>query len=172
MEHASGLKSEILELIPSLRAFAFSLARNSTDADDLVQETLAKALTNIDRFEPGTNLRAWLFTILRNTFYNAHHRRVREPAMPVEDMPASRCKPEQEWCLKLKDVHQAIAKLPVQQREALMLVGGAGFSYIEAAEVLGCAVGTIKSRVNRGRMQLLLLLDCENELEFLEEKAS
>lgn len=172
MNDASGLKSEILQLVPSLKAFAFSLARDNEDADDLVQETLAKALANINRFQPGTNLRAWLFTILRNTFYNAYHRKSREPVMDVETMPASRSKPEQEWCLKLRDVHEALGKLPAQQREALILVGGAGFSYIEAAEVLGCAIGTIKSRVNRARAQLLVLLDCENELDFLDEMAS
>ncbi|TRO87668.1 sigma-70 family RNA polymerase sigma factor [Glycocaulis profundi] len=171
MEQPSEIQSEILGLIPSLRAFAYSLARNRCDADDLVQETLAKALANLHRFEPGTNLRAWLFTILRNSFYNAHHKRQREPAMPVEDMPMTRSKPGQEWSLKLKDVHAALGKLPAQQREALMLVGGAGFSYIEAAEVLGCAIGTIKSRVNRARANLLTLLDSESELDFLEEKA-
>lgn len=170
MEEKSGLTSEILDLIPSLRAFAYSLTRNSNDADDLVQETLTKALTNIERFEPGTNLRAWLFTILRNTFYNAHHRRTREPVMAVENMPVTRSKPEQEWCLKLKEVHEALDKLPDQQREALLLVGGAGMSYIEAAEILGCALGTIKSRVNRARMQLLVMLDVENERDYLDER--
>lgn len=171
MENAPELKSEIISLIPSLRAFAYSLSRDSYDADDLVQETLAKALANIHRYESGTNMRAWLFTILRNNFYNAYHRSKREPTMAVEQMPVTRCKPEQEWCLKLKDVHSAVQQLPPQQREALMLVAGAGMSYIEASEILGCAIGTIKSRVNRARTQLLFLLDSESEADFLQEEA-
>lgn len=169
MQAPSSLQSEILDLIPSLRGFAYSLTRNQSDTDDLVQETLTKALTHIDRFKPGTNLRAWLFTIQRNSFYTAHHKRRREPSMPVEDMPVTIAKAGQEWSLKLKTVHEALQHLPLEQREALILVGGAGFSYIEAAEVCGCAIGTIKSRVSRARAQLLVLLESENEMDFLHE---
>jgi len=157
---AQDWRNEITQLIPALRAFAWSLSRNRSDADDLVQETLAKALTNRDRFEPGTNLRAWLFTILRNTYYSNALRRRREIRDETGAYAMSlACPPMQDWSLAMRALQAALAELPDDHRDALILVGGAGFSYEEAAEVCGCALGTIKSRVNRARAKLLKLMD-------------
>lgn len=145
--------------IPSLRAFAFSLARNRADADDLVQETLVKAWANRTRFEPGSNLRAWLFTILRNSWYTGAARRRREVA-DEEGRHAAGLTAEasQEWTAELTALQGALNTLPPEHREAIIMVGAAGLSYQEAADIAGCAVGTIKSRVNRARRRLALLL--------------
>jgi len=153
-------RDQIVGMIPTLRAFAWSLCQNGSDADDLVQDTLAKAWAARGRFEPGSNLRAWLFTILRNTWYTHATRRRRE----VSDADgtfagALRSPPAQEWSLAVNAMRQALDRLPADYREALILVGGAGLSYEEAAQVCDCAVGTIKSRVNRARARLLKELD-------------
>ena len=146
--------------VPSLRAFAWSLSRNSADADDLVQETLTKAWTYRDRFQPGTNLRAWLFTILRNSWYSAVARRQREVA-DEEGRHAARLTSEgnQEWSVELGALRTAMEDLPPSHREAIVLVGAAGLSYEEAAEIAGCALGTIKSRVNRARNRLAEVME-------------
>lgn len=157
-----GWREGVIGQIPSLRAFAWSLSRNPADADDLVQETLTKAWTHRDKFTPGTNLRAWLFTILRNTWYTAVTKRRRE--VPDEDghhaagltSPAS-----QEWTVELNTLQAALNTLPAEHREALVMVGGAGLSYEEAAEISGCALGTIKSRVNRARNRLARVMDID-----------
>lgn len=128
-----------------------------------------KAIANARQFTAGTNLRAWLFTIQRNTFYTLYHKQKREPVLVVEDLPGVHVKPSQEWSLKLRLVDEAVQKLPPDQREALMLVGGGGMSYEEAAEICGCALGTIKSRVSRARTALLRLLDSEDEHDFLDD---
>ena len=151
----SEFKSDLTKAIPSLRAFAISLIGKVDRADDLVQETLLKAWANRSSFTPGTNLRAWLFTILRNEFYTYFRKRKRE----VEDADgaiaaAVAVYPEQEGHPDLADMQAALAKLPVDQREALLLVSASGMSYEEAAEICGVAVGTIKSRVNRARNKL------------------
>ncbi len=145
---------------PALRAFAWSLARNPADADDLVQETLAKAWSNRDRFEPGTNLRAWLFTILRNSWYSTAARRRREVA-DEDGRHAALLTAEgnQEWSVELEALRVALDDLPPTHREAIVLVGAAGLSYEEAAEIAGCALGTIKSRVNRARNRLAEALE-------------
>jgi RNA polymerase sigma-70 factor, ECF subfamily len=153
------LRDALLAAVPSLRAFAISLCGQIDRADDLVQDTLLRALANLDRFERGTNLNAWLFTILRNLFHSEYRKRRRE----VEDADGSyaaglKCQPEQGAHLDLADFRSALAKLPHDQREALLLVGAQGFSYEEAAHICGCAVGTIKSRVNRARSRLAGLL--------------
>ena len=159
---ASGRRwrDDVVALIPTLRAFAWSLSHNAADADDLVQETLAKAWINRDRFEDGSNLRAWLFTILRNTFYTSAARRRRDvgdhDGLHAAGLSAE---PGQEWRLELQDLREALARLPDEHREALVLVGGAGLTYEEAAEVCGCALGTIKSRVNRARNRLKQALE-------------
>jgi RNA polymerase sigma-70 factor (ECF subfamily) len=159
---------DVIALIPALRAFAWSLSRNGSDADDLVQDTLIKAWTNREKFEPGTNLRAWLFTILRNTYYTAAMRRRRETADPEGRHAAGvPIQATQEWSIALKSLQEALHKLPDEHREALVLVGAAGLTYEEAAAICGCAVGTIKSRVNRARTRLLKLLDPEGTGEFL-----
>lgn len=145
----------LLEAAPSLRAFAISLAGDVVRADDLVQETLLRAWANAATFHPGTNINAWLFTILRNLFASQYRKRRRE----VEDidgaMAAKLSTPsEQESHIEMNEMRVALAQLPPDQREAVLLVGASGFSYEEAAEICGCAVGTIKSRVNRGRARL------------------
>ena len=154
------LRDQIVQCLPNLRAFARTLANEPARADDLVQETIVKALANLNSFQPGTNLIAWLFTILRNHFYTEVRNRRRE----VEDgdgLHAARLvsQPGQIAKLELVDFERALAVLPDDQREALVLVGGAGFSYEDAAQICGCAVGTIKSRVNRARVRLNELLD-------------
>jgi len=170
MSDSSDIRDEILVLIPSLKDFGISLTRNAVDADDLVQETVTRALAHQHQFQPGTNLRAWLFTIQRNTFCSLHNKRRREPPLPVEEMPLASRKPGQEWSLKLRAVNAAIGELPADRRRALILVGGEGMSYLEAAKACGCALGTIKSRVSRARRDLLALLDCTSEREFLEDR--
>lgn len=157
------LQGDIILLIPALRGFAVTLTKSATEADDLVQETLLKALDNIGQFVPGTNLRAWLFTIARNTFYSNYRKRRRSPVSDMAEAGTLYTPPDQEWRLQMQSVHKALEHLPLDQQEALMLVGGAGLSYIEAAEVCGCAVGTIKSRVSRARARLLQLLGTPEE---------
>jgi RNA polymerase sigma-70 factor (ECF subfamily) len=159
----SDLRDIMLRATPNLRAFAISLTSNVDRADDLVQETLLRALANIESFQPGTNLQAWLFTILRNLFRSEYRKRRRE----VEDTDGNYAEslvsqPEQESQLEFKELRVALAKLPQDQREALILVGASGFSYEEAAAICGCAIGTIKSRVNRARNRLASELSIES----------
>ncbi len=158
----SQWRDDVIALIPALRAFAWSLSHNSSDADDLVQDTLIKAWTHRAKFELGTNLRAWLFTILRNTYYTAVVRRRREVA-DEDGKHAARLSaaPTQDWSVAMKSLQAALQRLPHEHREALVLVGAAGMTYEEAAEICGCALGTIKSRVNRARARLLRLMEAE-----------
>ena len=168
MTERTRWRDDVVALIPALRAFAWSLAHNGSDADDLVQETLIKAWAHRDKFEAGTNLRAWLFTILRNTYYSAVIRKRRE-VQDSDGAMAARltAEPSQDWRVAFTDLRDALAKLPDEHREALILVGAAGLSYEEAAEICGCALGTIKSRVNRARSKLLTILDAEEAGEAL-----
>jgi RNA polymerase sigma-70 factor (ECF subfamily) len=166
MSNAS-FKAELIAAIPSLRAFSVSLTHNSEKADDLVQETLVKAWDKQSSFQPGTNLKAWLFTILRNEFYSQMRKRGRE----VQDTDGAltgrmAIHPGQHGAVDLRDFSKALALLPEDQREAIILVGASGFSYEEAAEICGCAVGTIKSRVSRARARLQELLGIEADEEF------
>jgi RNA polymerase sigma-70 factor (ECF subfamily) len=155
-------------MIPALRAFAWSISRNGSDADDLVQDTLIKAWSHRDKFEPGTNLRAWLFTILRNTYYTAIVRRRREVRDEDDQYARSMTSaPTQEWGLAMRALQAALNQLPTEHREALILVGAAGLSYEEAADICGCALGTIKSRVNRARTRLLKLMEADEASEVL-----
>ena len=160
------LNKQLLSLIPSLRAFARVLTRNPSEVDDLVQDTLVKAISNIHQFTPGTNLRAWLFTIERNTFYTAHQQRRRQAATPLDDNRALSVSPSQEWSVRVSAVQDAVLQLPAEQREALLLVAGAGMTYDEAAAVCQCALGTIKSRINRARHRLEELLEIEGTAFF------
>jgi RNA polymerase sigma-70 factor, ECF subfamily len=158
-----ALRDALLAATPSLRAFAVSLTGSFDRADDLVQDTLLRALSHIDRFERGTNLNAWLFTILRNLFHSEYRKRKRE----VEDVDGSyaarlKTAPDQGSWLDFQDFRAALSKLPPDQREALLLVGAQGFSYEDAANIMGCAIGTVKSRVNRARMRLAVLLSVED----------
>ncbi len=162
----TGWRDSVVVLIPALRAFAWSLSHNASDADDLVQDTLIKAWTHKDKFEPGTNLRAWLFTILRNTHYTAAVRRRREVRDETGKYAATLSTgPTQDWSLAMRALQAALAQLPDEHREALILVGAAGLTYEEAAEVCGCALGTIKSRVNRARARLLKIMEAEDATE-------
>jgi RNA polymerase sigma-70 factor (ECF subfamily) len=163
MTATSSWRDEVVALIPALRAFAWSLSHNGSDADDLVQDTLIKAWSNRGRFEPGTNLRAWLFTILRNTYDTNVLRRRREVRDEQgEYAGALRSAPTQDWNMAIRSLQAALQRLPDEHREALILVGAAGLSYEEAAEICGCALGTIKSRVNRARARLLKIMDAED----------
>jgi RNA polymerase sigma-70 factor, ECF subfamily len=149
----------LIAATPSLRAFGMSLTGRSDRADDLVQETLMKAWHHQDSFEAGTNLKAWLYTILRNEFYSQLRKRRRE----VEDADgvysSKVASPsEQEGHLDMADLRIALAQLPEDQREAIVLVGASGFSYEEAAKISGVAIGTVKSRVSRAREKLIVLL--------------
>lgn len=161
-------REELVDHLPALRAFALSLTREGAAADDLVQDTIVKAWTNMDKFQPGTNLRAWLFTILRNTFYSSRRKTKRE-VNDTDGIHASQqaTRPDHDGRLAMNDFRAAFAQLPDEQREALLLVGASGFSYEEAANMTGVAVGTVKSRANRGRRKLAELLHLEDgeELE-------
>jgi RNA polymerase sigma-70 factor (ECF subfamily) len=157
-------REAVVEHLPAMRAFAASLTRNSAAADDLVQDTIVKAWKNFDKFQEGTNLRAWLFTILRNTFYSDLRKKKRE----VEDADGVMAetlseKPHHDGRLALADFERVFSELPVEQREALILVGASGMSYEEAAETCGVAIGTIKSRINRGRAKLTELLELSED---------
>ena len=163
----ASVRDAVLAAVPSLRAFAISLCGNVDRADDLVQETLLRALANINSFQPGTNMSAWLFTILRNHFRSEYRKRRRE----VEDADGSYADtltshPEQYGRVEFEEFRTALAKLPPDQREALVRVGASGFSYEEAASICECAVGTIKSRVNRARTRLAHLLAIEDLNDF------
>jgi RNA polymerase sigma-70 factor (ECF subfamily) len=162
-----SIRQSVLNAVPSLRAFAISLCGNVDRADDLVQETLLRALANINSFQPGTNMPAWLFTILRNHFRSEYRKRRRE----VEDADGSyaetlKSHPEQHGRLEFSEFKTALAQLPSDQREALVLVGASGFSYEETAKICGCAVGTIKSRVNRARTRLAELMSIDGVDDF------
>ncbi|MCB1352985.1 MAG: RNA polymerase sigma factor [Rhodobacteraceae bacterium] len=158
-------RDELVTHLPALRAFALSLTRNGSAADDLVQDMVVKAWTNLDKFQPGTNMRAWLFTILRNTYYSDRRKRRREVPDPDGIMAAGLSeKPAHDGRLQMNDFRVAFNQLSDEQREVLILVGASGFSYEEAADMCGVAVGTVKSRVNRGRTRLGEILGLsENE---------
>ncbi|MCW1934480.1 RNA polymerase sigma factor [Pararhodobacter zhoushanensis] len=157
-------RDDLVNHLGPMRAFALSLTRNGAEADDLVQEAVMKAWKNIESFQVGTNMQAWLFTILRNTFYSLRRKRSREVSDP-DGIAASQLsvKPAHDGRLQLGEFFEAFAKLPVEQREALALVGASGFSYEEAADMCGVAVGTIKSRANRGRARLAELMHTGEE---------
>ena len=160
---AADPRDELPDHLQALRAFALSLTRNVASADDLVQDTIVKAWTNIDKFQTGTNLRAWLFTILRNTFYSDRRKRKREVPDPdgihaggLYDAPVH------DGRLALADFRRAFDKLSPEHREVLILVGASGFSCEEAAEMMQVAVGTVKSRANRARKRLVELMGLDD----------
>jgi RNA polymerase sigma-70 factor (ECF subfamily) len=160
-------REAVLAAVPRLRAFAISLCRSVDHADDLVQETLLRALANIGSFQPGTNMPAWLFTILRNQFHSEYRKRRRE----VEDIDGSytgtmTSPPEQVARMAFRELRAALGELPANQREALILVGASGFTYEEAGHICGCALGTIKSRVNRARTRLAELMSIKGTDDF------
>jgi RNA polymerase sigma-70 factor (ECF subfamily) len=154
-----AFREDLIDIIPSLRAFALSLCGSRDKADDLVQEALVKAWAKQDAFQPGTHFKAWMFTILRNHFYSLH-RKARREVSDSDGMLSERLcvHPAQYGHIDLREMQEALKRLPDQQREALVLVTAEGLSYEEAAAVCGCAVGTVKSRVSRARMRLAELL--------------
>lgn len=157
-------KEELVTHLPALRAFALSLTRNRSTADDMMQDAVLKAWTNMDKFKPGTNMRAWLFTILRNNFYTSRRKLNREVA-DVDNAFSDTLsvKPDHDGRLQMMDFKAAFAELPDEQREALILIGANGFSYEDAGEMCGVATGTMKSRVNRARARLTELLSLEDD---------
>ena len=167
------LHDELLRTIPNLRAFAMSLCGDPTRADDLVQETLVKAWDHLASFQEGTNLKAWLFTILRNLYFSEHRKRRRE----VEDVDGHMTDrlavhPAQPGHMDMLEFMEALDTLPSHQREALILVGAEGFTYEEAAVIAGCAVGTVKSRVNRARCHLSQVLGVQGSEEYGPDRVS
>jgi len=166
-EEMAQFKRELLASLPSLRAFAISLIGQHDRADDLVQDTIMKAWAKQESFELGTNIKAWLFTILRNEFYTQMRKRGRE----VQDTDGVFSEqlavhPSQYGTLDLQDFKAALEQLPDDQREAIILIGASGFAYEEAAEICGCAVGTIKSRVSRARTRLQEILQIEGDADY------
>lgn len=152
---SADLKASLVAAIPNMRAFAISLCGDVDRADDLVQEALVKAWNGINSFAEGSNLKAWLFTILRNAYFSELRKRKREVSDSDGELTAQlSVPPEQQGHVDLADLRTALSTLPSDQREALVLVGAEGFSYEEAAEITGCALGTIKSCVSRGRARL------------------
>lgn len=166
-EHNPQFKRELLSVLPALRAFAVSLCGQRDRADDLMQDAIMKAWAKQDSFELGTNIKAWLFTILRNEFYSQMRKKGRE----VQDSDGVFTEniaihPAQYGSLDLQDFKKALDVLPSDQKEAIILIGASGFSYEDAAEICGCAVGTIKSRVSRARNRLQGLLGVNGESDY------
>lgn len=160
----SDPRDAVLEHIPALRAFARSLTKDAVRADDLVQECLVKAIGNFDKFKTGTNLRAWMFTILRNTFYSERRKAVREAEDPEgEIVGALSVKPDHDGHMQLNEFKMAFQQLKDEHREALTLIGALGLSYEEAAEACEVAVGTMKSRTNRARKELARLMELDDD---------
>jgi RNA polymerase sigma-70 factor (ECF subfamily) len=164
MTNRQDARHAVVAALPNLRAFAISLTGNADRADDLVQEAITRGLANLDKFEPGTSMRAWLFTILRNQFHTSYRKKRREIEDPDGAMAATLVSlPEQQGHLDLADLQVALTKLSAHQREVLLLIGAEGMSYEETAKIVGTNVGTVKSRVNRARSRLAELLHIESK---------
>jgi RNA polymerase sigma-70 factor (ECF subfamily) len=156
----ASLEKEIVELIPALRSFARRFYSQNTDAEDLVQETLLKAISNLDKFEEGTKLLSWMFTVMRNTFCTRYKNARREGPASVEAIfDTVSTAPSQEWSVAVRELDGAMAHLSTDQQHVLMQVVVLGDSYETAASEAGCAVGTIKSRINRARSRLIANLE-------------
>jgi len=150
---------ELLAAVPFMRAFARSLCRDPEQAEDIAQETILKAWQCRGQFQPGTNLRAWLSTILRNRYYSGQRRLKWRAEFDAEAIERTLMAPDDPAMnVELEDVRRALAMLPAFQREALILVGAGGMSYEEVANIVGCPVGTVKSRVRRARDELEAIL--------------
>lgn len=156
---ADEVRTGVVECVPHLRAFARSLTSNRDLADDLVHDAIVRALTAAQQYTPGTNFKAWIFTILRNLYYNEGRKRAGR-FTSIDDLGQNEpmIGASQEGSLEFCDFRRAFKQLNSDQREVLMLVGASGLSYEEAASVCGCAVGTIKSRASRARQDLKRLL--------------
>lgn len=155
------VSNALIAILPDMRAFARSLTKERILADDLVQDATLRALTSAHLYTPGTNFKAWVFTIIRNCFYNDLRLRRRLTALP-ESLPDSGEQGGQDAPLELCDFRRAFWQLSYEHREALILIGPSGMSYEEAAAVCGCAVGTIKSRVCRARIELRRIVEAGN----------
>lgn len=156
------MSDDVLDYVPALRAYARSLCGRAEDPDDLVQETLLRAIQHVDKYRPGTHMRAWLFTIMRNHFYTTVRKSARERTGAedcVSDRPVTQ--PGQEWHLRHRELCHQLEIMPVHYREAIILVSVLGESYIRAAEIMDCDIGTVKSRVNRARAMLRQALQPE-----------
>lgn len=155
----ADIERQMVDLFPALRVFARRFEKNADDAEDLVQETLARGLLNKHQFQPGTSLKSWLFTIMRNTFCTRYKRRVREPTGHKQDasLSAGSTPPTQEWTRRAGEVGEALNRLSPAHRDVMILVLQ-GATYEEAAELSACKIGTIKSRINRARVELLTAL--------------
>lgn len=166
-------RAKLLELLPYLRAFARTLCGHRDGADDLAQEAIRTAWQNRAMFAPGTNMKAWLFTIQRNTYYSAHRRTWRQVGWDDEAMDRRLVTgASQQSGVELTDLKRAMSTLPDEQREALILVGAGGFSYQEAAAICACAVGTMKSRVSRARHTLTTMMTDGTRLPASSETAA
>ena len=153
-------KKELVQLIPHLRAFARTLTGDPTAADDLAQDAMMKAWDARASFQLGTNMKAWTFMILRNQFYSDKRRSWRQSQLDQEAAERTLVAVDDpEAPVALDELRQGLAMLPPEQREALILVGAGGFAYEEAADICGCAVGTVKSRVSRARKALQAILE-------------
>jgi RNA polymerase sigma-70 factor (ECF subfamily) len=157
----SNFHDAMLATIPRLRAFAVSLCRNGDQADDLVQDTLLRGCANSSSFSPGTSMAAWLFTILRNLFYSECRRRRRTFESVDDHAETLTERPGQFARVEYLELRAALVELRAEEREALILTAASGFSYADAAKICGCAQGTVKSRVHRGRARLAELLSME-----------
>lgn len=156
---ADRFEQELLDAVPFLRAFGRTLTGDIEQAEDLAQETILQAWRCRDQFRPGTNLRAWLSTILRNRFYSSQRRRKWRAEYDQEIMERTLVAPDDPSAnVELEDVRRALAMLPDFQREALILVGAGGMGYEEVAQIMGCPIGTVKSRVRRARDELQAIL--------------
>lgn len=153
-------RDQLVAIIPSLRAFARGLCGNRDMADDMVQDAMTRAWAARQSYAAGSNFRAWMFMILRNHYYTTLRKNARmvswDPEVAERVLVAG---PTQQDGLNVQDVQVALQKLPAEQREVLLLIGANGVSYEEAADIMGCAIGTIKSRLARGRVALALLIE-------------
>jgi RNA polymerase sigma-70 factor (ECF subfamily) len=159
MTHLSSnarFQAEVVELLPALRSFARRFYSNSSDADDLVQETLLKALSNSERFQEGTKLKSWLFTIMRNAFCTRFGNARREAPGLMECVSDQRIvEADQDWTVFARDVEHAFNIMPANYKDVLDAIVIQGLSYQEASVSMNCAVGTVKSRLNRARHYLV-----------------
>jgi len=154
-----SVRRDIVQLMPALRAFARTFYRNPSDAEDLVQETLVRALVHLDHYQPGTRLKSWLFTIMRNTFCTRYRMTKRETVGALECVSSRESvQPDQEWRIRGHELEEACGRLPEKYRGAFEFVFVDGRSYEEAADHFHCPIGTIKSRVNRARQHLMNVL--------------
>ncbi len=166
-------KHELVACLPNVRAFARALCRGREFADDLAQDAILKAWAARGSYAAGTNFKAWLFTIVRNQFFNDRRKMARVVAWDEEAMGKRLVvQQNQEAAIEVADLHRALFTLPAEQREALLLVGAGGFSYEEVAIIAGCAIGTVKSRVNRARASLAKAMEApQSQSRVKSEKA-